>query len=649
MPTLTVGRIAYDVTVERVNDAARDNNRNVTLTGVVTGTVALRKNLRSELLAQTGRLIAVTYDTDPDIDGFYILRQVQVGAMARQVAYFDHGLFRITIRMDRLGSESETEIQSLITGTVLTNGHGLVAAETAPFHAPPVGHLAYNSVDGTPTQRTRTGDEGDVEWYDGIDDTVDPTWSVAPSSFYNGSSKIFVSSILRAGTDAPNDVDDFELSNSLVKVTPGTTTGTSNGRIDVAFYDGAQFDPAFRFKIIFDAAGGAMMALHHRKRTGEGQHVDVSIQESVVATTFMPTCSWDMQKIILTRSGVRSKGTIKASDIVTLRNYIWPCQDGHVIWVFLFGAQERWIMPLVNWINSEGMADDFIKNFDWVSFDLKTASEETKERMEEPLGRFFMSHTKAELIEGALKNRAMLYPVCTVADIVQNAQLSDRQLWVDLEHPELGAKLMYPGGFFKSTEVSSGVLSRAPLIGEHNQEIFEKLSASEDANRINRPESRPAAPERDAGETGKKTLEGIKVVDFTWYVAGPQITKTLAVYGAEVIKIEGRSKPDFQRMLASFKDGIPGLNRSGDWNRWNTGTPSYCCGVPLPSQNAPRAAPCLRTSPGLIRSIRCGSCASAVGGIRRTSRRPGAPSQGLPGSSLSLLALRSRPRTPRSP
>ncbi len=257
MPTLTVGRVAYDVTVSKVDNRSRDSNRTVTLTGVVDGTVTLRKNLRSELLAQTGRLVAVSYTSDSDVDGFYILRSVDVGAMARQVAYFDHGLFRVTIRMERVGSESETEIQSLITGTVLTNAHGLDAGETAPFHAPAVGHLAYNSVDGTPTQRTRTGDEGAVEWYDGIDNTVDPTWSVAPSSFYDGSAKIYVTSILRAGTDAPNDVDDFELSNSLVKVTPGTTTGSSNGRLDVSWYDGAQWDTAMRFKIIYDAAGGA--------------------------------------------------------------------------------------------------------------------------------------------------------------------------------------------------------------------------------------------------------------------------------------------------------------------------------------------------------------------------------------------------------
>ena len=45
----------------------------------------------------------------------------------------------------------------------------------------------------------------------------------------------------------------------------------------------------------------------------------------------------------------------------------------------------------------------------------------------------------------------------------------------------------------------------------------------------------------------KKMFEGLKIVDFTTVIAGPFITKTMAAYGAEVIKIESRSHPDLWR------------------------------------------------------------------------------------------------------
>jgi crotonobetainyl-CoA:carnitine CoA-transferase CaiB-like acyl-CoA transferase len=317
-----------------------------------------------------------------------------------------------------------------------------------------------------------------------------------------------------------------------------------------------------------DAAGGAMLALCHREMTGKGQHVDVSIQESVVSTTFSATPLWDMRKIIQARGGIIAKGEQQDLGNITLRTTVWPCKDGFVTWVFLFGAQERWIRPLIDLIDSEGMADDFLKGFDWAKFDLRTANEQTLARMETPIREFFLSHTKAELWDGAIKYRAMLYPVSTIADIFQSDQLSDRQFWLRLEHPELGTSLTYPGAFFKSSETPPRISRRAPLIGEHNSEIYRDLSVSKEGARINSSKYPPAAPDRGM-KASKKALEGVKVVDFTWYVAGPQITRALAMYGAEVIKIEGRTRLDVQRITPPHKDDVLGVNRGGFFNQVN--------------------------------------------------------------------------------
>ena len=80
----------------------------------------------------------------------------------------------------------------------------------------------------------------------------------------------------------------------------------------------------------------------------------------------------------------------------------------------------------------------------------------------------------------------------------------------------------------------------------------------------------------------KKPLEGIKVVGFTWYVAGPQTTKTLAACGAEVISIESRTRADPQRTTGPFKDGTTGLDRGGDFNQYNTGKLSVAINLAHP-------------------------------------------------------------------
>ncbi|MFC1861307.1 CaiB/BaiF CoA transferase family protein [Chloroflexota bacterium] len=81
----------------------------------------------------------------------------------------------------------------------------------------------------------------------------------------------------------------------------------------------------------------------------------------------------------------------------------------------------------------------------------------------------------------------------------------------------------------------------------------------------------------------KKLLEGLKVLDFTWSTLGPLTTKMLSDYGAEVLKIEGRKRPDALRIMGdAFKDGIPGLNRAFRFGRYNTGKLSVALNLAHP-------------------------------------------------------------------
>jgi benzylsuccinate CoA-transferase BbsF subunit len=65
-------------------------------------------------------------------------------------------------------------------------------------------------------------------------------------------------------------------------------------------------------------------------------------------------------------------------------------------------------------------------------------------------------------------------------------------------------------------------------------------------------------------------LKGIKVVDFSWLIAGPLTTRILADYGAEVIKVESPSRPDDMRAIPPYKDGKRGINRAWALNNYNT-------------------------------------------------------------------------------
>ena len=65
-------------------------------------------------------------------------------------------------------------------------------------------------------------------------------------------------------------------------------------------------------------------------------------------------------------------------------------------------------------------------------------------------------------------------------------------------------------------------------------------------------------------------LQGLKVADFSWYIAGPSVPMWLAHHGAEVIRIESLTRPDELRGIEPFKDGIPGINRSGCYANYNS-------------------------------------------------------------------------------
>ena len=70
--------------------------------------------------------------------------------------------------------------------------------------------------------------------------------------------------------------------------------------------------------------------------------------------------------------------------------------------------------------------------------------------------------------------------------------------------------------------------------------------------------------------TQKAILEGIKVADFSWVGVGPQVGRELSEHGAAVVRVESHKRPDLVRVSTPYKDGIPGIDRSGLYTAYNT-------------------------------------------------------------------------------
>ena len=231
-----------------------------------------------------------------------------------------------------------------------------------------------------------------------------------------------------------------------------------------------------------EGAVASLIALHDRHRSGEGQHIDVSIEASMVATTISAIPYWDMSNVILKRSGPYRVGQRGEGKKVPQQ---WPCKDGSVsyaIWGGQAGAKTN--KALVDWIESDGMATDTLLNMDWSCFDLKNVDDDLLNKLEEDIGKFFLSHTKKELYQGAIERRIQLYPIYSIKDIREDSQLEARNFWESVKHDELDAEITYPGSFARNSEVNMKICRRAPLIGEHNVEIYmEELGLSSDEMR----------------------------------------------------------------------------------------------------------------------------------------------------------------------
>ena len=125
------------------------------------------------------------------------------------------------------------------------------------------------------------------------------------------------------------------------------------------------------------------------------------------------------------------------------------------------------------------MADDFLLNMDWENFDMGTVTQDTLDRIADPVGRFFLSRTKKEIIKAAIERNIPICSLSSMEDLIQDENLKERNFWIQIEHPELGTRIPYPRQFAKMSEKPISTRFRAPLTGEHNREIYSEIGLTD--------------------------------------------------------------------------------------------------------------------------------------------------------------------------
>jgi len=190
--------------------------------------------------------------------------------------------------------------------------------------------------------------------------------------------------------------------------------------------------------------GGTLVAFYSAEGTGIGQHVDLSLQETLICCHIQDLCNYEYTGSVQTRG----HGSM-----------IYPCKDG---FVGLTLQQHLWprVCTLLNMPELEN--DPQFSSFQ--------GRRENADLLDAIIIGWMIERTKEEVYHEAQALNLPSGYVATVEDIIKSPQHESREFIASIDHPETGP-LQYPGAPFKVPGYPAEH-KRAPLLGEHNIEIL---------------------------------------------------------------------------------------------------------------------------------------------------------------------------------
>jgi crotonobetainyl-CoA:carnitine CoA-transferase CaiB-like acyl-CoA transferase len=210
-------------------------------------------------------------------------------------------------------------------------------------------------------------------------------------------------------------------------------------------------------------AFGTLAAVLEARSSGQGQHVDIAMVDSVMAICEQVSTQYGYSGEVPTPTGNRLPQIVPFGMIQT--------KDGAAVLAVPPGrAWEGFakVLDKPEWLEDERLNTELarIKNRD---FTYDTVESLTREM------------TRAELFD-LLKGVVPFAPIYDAGDIAKDPHFAVREMLVPVDHPGIDAKLMVSGVPVKLSRTPGGVASRAPLLGEHTDEILAEAGVS--ANEI---------------------------------------------------------------------------------------------------------------------------------------------------------------------
>jgi crotonobetainyl-CoA:carnitine CoA-transferase CaiB-like acyl-CoA transferase len=207
-----------------------------------------------------------------------------------------------------------------------------------------------------------------------------------------------------------------------------------------------------------------MAALVHRTVSGQGQYIDASIHEACALTTEAAVASYVYRGEVLRRQTGRHHAA-GATPRTQFR-----AKDGTYVCALVGGRlNPKFVKDLADLMDSYGMAGD-LKDPKYQDQAVITAN---TSHIIEDLVADFIASLPAEEVYHAAQERGFTWGAVRAPEaLLDDAHLHDRGFWKQVEHEEFGRSFVYPGEAAIYNGTPWRISRRAPLIGEHNAEIF---------------------------------------------------------------------------------------------------------------------------------------------------------------------------------